>query len=261
MRLLTRPTVLLLLVGLACALPVWSADGVQSLPRAVSDADIEAALQVLARDPNLLAERSIRTLSFDQPAQEPPRKRSGFLKWLGELLAWLAGSVRWLFWLVIALLLAGLVVYLVRLTLTTRRWRRDAKAWAPTHVQSLDIRPESLPDDIGAAAREFWDRGAERTCLSLLYRGLLSRLVHVFDVGIRDSSTEGDCLRLAAAALPADRIAYVAQLIRVWQQSVYGGQLPTAEVVHALCADFAPTLDRLPQADRVPSGATASEAA
>ena len=72
---------------------------------------------------------------------------------------------------------------------------------APTHVRDLDIRPESLPADIGAAARALWDRGEHRAALALLYRGMLSRLAHVHRVPIRDSSTEGDCLALAASHL------------------------------------------------------------
>ncbi len=51
----------------------------------------------------------------------------------------------------------------------------------PSHVRELDIRPESLPDDIGAAVRALWLAGERRAALSLLYRGTLSRLVHSYD--------------------------------------------------------------------------------
>ena len=59
----------------------------------------------------------------------------------------------------------------------------------------------AFPPDIGAAARALWDRGEHRAALALLYRGMLSRLAHVHRVPIRDSSTEGDCLALAASHL------------------------------------------------------------
>ena len=42
---------------------------------------------------------------------------------------------------------------------------------APSHVRDLDIRPESLPDDVGAAALALWQRGEQRAALALLYRG------------------------------------------------------------------------------------------
>jgi hypothetical protein len=113
----------------------------------------------------------------------------------------------------------------------------------PTHVRDLDIRPESLPDDVGGAALELWERGEHRAALALLYRGLLSRLAHVHAVPIRDSSTEGDCLALAATHLPATRAAYVERLIRVWQRAVYGNVEPTEEEFHFLGATFASALD------------------
>src|SRR6202000_1197205 len=105
---------------------------------------------------------------------------------------------------------------LVRLRSSGVKPRRTA---APTHVQDLDIRPESLPENVGAAARGLWEGGDHRAALSLLYRGLLSRLVHVHHVPIRDSSTEGDTLQLAATRLSEDKQDYVTRLIRVWQHA------------------------------------------
>jgi hypothetical protein len=110
-------------------------------------------------------------------------------------------------------------------------------------VRDLDIRPESLPPDIGAAALALWEQGEKRAALALLYRGLLSRLVHVHSVPIRDSSTEGDCLALATTRLRAERVAYVSKLIRTWESAVYGGVDVETEVVRALCAEFSAALD------------------
>jgi Domain of unknown function (DUF4129) len=108
----------------------------------------------------------------------------------------------------------------------------------PTHVRDLDIRPESLPEDIGAAALDLWQRDEHRASLALLYRGLLSRLAHLHHVPIRDSSTEGDCLALATQHLSSDRKEYVARLIGVWQRATYGGHDPIESDVQALCAGF-----------------------
>ena len=88
-------------------------------------------------------------------------------------------------------------------------------SFPPSHVRELDIRPESLPDDIGAAALAVWERGEQRAALALLYRGLLSRLVHAHGVPIRASSTEGDCLALAQSRLAAGSAQYAARLVSV----------------------------------------------
>ena len=71
----------------------------------------------------------------------------------------------------------------------------------------------AFPTDIGAAARALWDRGEHRAALALLYRGMLSRLAHVHRVPIRDSSTEGDCLALAARHLAHGRREYASRLV------------------------------------------------
>ena len=119
-------------------------------------------------------------------------------------------------------------------------------------MRDLDIRPASLPPDIGAAARALWDGGQHRAALALLYRGLLSRLAHVHSVPIQDSTTEGDCLALAAAHLARPRHDYVSRLVRVWQHAVYGHEEVSAGAVHDLCDGFATALDRAATAP--PSG-------
>jgi len=114
---------------------------------------------------------------------------------------------------------------------------------APTHVQDLDIRPESLPASIGATARRLWDRGEHRAALALLYRGLLSRLAHAYGLPIRDSSTEGDCLALTTGLGPPAR-DYAGRLIVLWQSAVYGHLEIETPLVHALCDEFSGALDR-----------------
>jgi Domain of unknown function (DUF4129) len=109
-------------------------------------------------------------------------------------------------------------------------------------VRDLDIRPESLPDDIGAAARRLWQDGERRAALALLYRGLISRLVHVYGVPVRGSSTEGECLALAAPRLGDGPRRYAARLVHTWLLAVYGGHEPAAEAVLALCDEFAGSL-------------------
>jgi hypothetical protein len=165
------------------------------------------------------------------------------LEWLTGLFSWLASAGRLLLWVAGGLLVIVLIAYLTRfLSSRDSQLRRDRHV-APTHVGDLDIRPESLPDDIGAAAWTLWERGEQRAALSLLYRGLLSRLAHAHAVPIRDSSTEGECLALAQRHLSEQRSRYAAQLIRVWQRAVYGGLDPDAPTVRELCDHFSAALD------------------
>ena len=223
---------------------------------------VTTALGEVKKDPNLAADRTIRTLKWvDIEKQKKPPDRS-WLNWLRDLFGWITQNARFLFWLVLALLVGLLLIYLWRLV---RNWslpEASRRIDAPSFVRDLDIRPESLPADIGAAARQLWDGGEHRSALALLYRGLLSRLVHVHQVPIKDSTTEGDCLTLANRHLSdEERKVYVASLVRLWQRAVYGGERVPTESVHALCDGFARALDRPEITVAAPGAATAAAGA
>lgn len=213
----------------------------------VESADVEAALEKLEEDPNLASSRKTRTPKWRSEPDEEQQDSSVF-EWIVELFRWIAQASRVFVWVVIALLIGALALYLFRfLRALPDRPLRD-EPLPPTHVRDLDIRPESLPDDIGAAAWSTWERGDQRAALSLLYRGLLSMLVHAYSAPIRSSSTEGDCLELARARLPASSGEFAGRLIDVWQRAVYGGQSAQTQDVRALCAEFAAMLARTPAA-------------
>ncbi len=163
----------------------------------------------------------------------------GLFRWIGQ-------SGRLIVWVLAALLAAGIVVYLLRLLRDRRPFESTGPSLAPTHVRELDIRPESLPADIGAAARALWDGGEARRALALLYRGMLSRLAHAHAAPVRESTTEGESVTLARGCLPASGAEFADALVRTWQFAVYGGRMPETGRVHALCSGFAPALDRAP---------------
>jgi hypothetical protein len=207
------------------------------------DAEVARAVQEVMADPNLATERTVRTLRWRDSPEQRSSGTPWWLAWIGGLFGWIAQSARVLVWCAAAVLAGMLVVFLVRLARAHRDSSQDRGFVAPTHVRDLDIRPEMLPDDIGAAARALWDRGEHRAALALLYRGLLSRLVHVHRIPIRDSSTEGDCLTLADRHLPPARREYATRLVQVWQRAVYGHEQVHASSVYPLCDEFAAAFD------------------
>jgi hypothetical protein len=212
-------------------------------------ADVRKALDKVKNDPNLAAERSVNMLRWAEaePVTDEPwwwSWANAVGRWFGGLFKWVAESGRLLVWVLGAVLAALLVTYVVRLV-RVRGLPRVPQAFVPpSHVRDLDIRPESLPDDVGAAALGLWEQGEQRAALALLYRGLLSRLVHVHGVPIRASSTEGECLELARPRLAAANARYAARLVETWGAAVYGGLLPATAAVQALCGEFAVALDR-----------------
>jgi hypothetical protein len=234
---------------LACALVSGTAFS-QTEWEAPADEDVAAAIEKLRADPNLSGVRQVRKLGWR--SEQKPQERSNFLQWLWGFFEWLGRAGRLLVWAiggVLALLLAWSVIKMLR---GIRAPGAPPAPALPTHVRDLDIRPESLPDDIGAAALELWRNGQHRAALALLYRGLLSKLAHTYRLPIRDSTTEGDCVALAATHLPPRQRDYVSQLVSVWQRTTYGGREPQDHEVETLCADFGSALTPSTDAERAP---------
>jgi hypothetical protein len=240
----SRAEVLLVSIAIALATLVAPAPARADQDHArPDDGEIARALEAVKADPNLAPQQTIRTLAWKE-ADEPTRSESpGWLRWVAEFFGWIAQSARVLVWIA-AIALAGLLgVYIVRFMRAYGGAAPGAEFVAPTHVRDLDIRPESLPDDIGGAARAMWDRGEHRAAMALLYRGMLSRFAHVHRVPIRDSSTEGDCLALADRHLVEPPRRYAHQLVGVWQRFVYAGEDIESATVHHLCHEFRGALD------------------
>jgi hypothetical protein len=213
----------------------------QAVPAAgPTDAQVDDAVAKVKADPNL---GGTRTLSMLRWRESPDVEPSWWFRWIVNLFRFIGGSSRVLMWVAIVVLALLLVAYLTRVLKAHAAGAGGARFVTPTHVRDLDIRPESLPSDIGAAARRLWDSGDRRAAMALLYRGLLSRLAHVYRAPIRDSTTEGDCLTLAVRYLTEARFQYSAQLVSVWQTAVYGGRDAEQHVVYALCDSFGPVLD------------------
>jgi len=219
------------------------AQGPRQTPPPISQQEITAAVAAVKRDPNLGGERTIKMLRWRQSGQSSNMDLS-WLSWISGFFNWTMESARYLMWAAIVFLAAGLGVHLMRVLGHWRNAPATESFTAPTHVRDLDIRPESLPANIGAAARALWDRGEHRAALALLYRGLLSRLTHVHRVPIQNSTTEGDCLSLLLGRVPPPTGDYAARLVDVWRAFVYGGNEAAAPAIYALCDGFAVALDR-----------------
>lgn len=219
--------------------------------------EIERALATVKADPNLATEHTIKTLKWKSSGDQKPPTIPAYLRWILDLFRWLDQSARVLVWVAAAVLAGLLAVYITRLVQARQTIGGIDGFVAPSHVRDLDIRPETLPADIGLAARALWERGDHRAALALLYRGMLSRLAHRHRVPIRDSTTEGDCLALAATYLTHERHEYTARLVRVWQRFVYGRETVGDAQVHDLCDGFAPALDRITAPGSLPEGSAA----
>lgn len=110
----------------------------------------------------------------------------------------------------------------------------------PTVMFGLDIRKESLPKDIVGEAQRLLQQGDLQAVLSLLYRGSLASLVHDYDIDIKESDTEGDCLQYAEPHTSLTTFTYFKRLTQRWQSAVYAHRPPGHAEVEQLIKDYQP---------------------
>lgn len=222
----------------------------------------QAVTEALA-DPLWDGKEKQKVLRFKKSAPDEEKKpekpeKPADDRWWIDLFKSLSAGLRVALWLIGAAVLIW-VLLRMREWLKGHEGGRGIKAAPPTHVGSLDIRPDSLPDDIGAAARALWRQDEQRAALSLLYRGALSRLVHVHGVPIRSASTERECLVLSATRVPPRTLDFLSQLVSGWQTVAYAQRELLAERFEALCADFDARMSvgpATPPASTAPAGAS-----
>lgn len=149
--------------------------------------------------------------------------------------------------LVEALLWSLLLVAVLLLAWRYRDWRRlfvarapkaePAQDTLPAQLFGLAVDPHSLPDDLPAAAERLWPSDP-RAALALLYRGLLSQLLHERRLPLKAAHTEGEVLVLLQTLNDPPLAAFAAHLLDAWQALAYGSRPPPAGLGPALCAEW-----------------------
>ena len=242
--------------GVTATAPAASAASAPALSPAERAARIDAVVSSLRADPLISGQHKKHELQWKQEQDKRPvalSKAEPGSAWFKSFLEFLNDTSRFLLWGGGLVLVALLLVSGRHLIQLQGLRRRGAAPTVVSHVRDLDVRPESLPDDVGAAAWALWQAGQVPAALSLLYRGALSRLIHRHRVPITSSATEGECLDLARDRLETGALRYVTQVVRAWEASTYGGRTLSTAMGETLCSGFATRLDANPPA--APEGA------
>ena len=142
-----------------------------------------------------------------------------------------------LLWAALALLLVLLIwryrdwlnTFVGRFGLPQRRVRA-----VPNQLFGLEVAPETLPDDIASEVERLWEQ-QPREALGLLYRALLSRLLHDFRLPLKSSHTEGEVLRQVEQLRQDDLSRFSRVLTAHWQNLAYGQRLPPDNLKRSLC--------------------------
>ncbi|WP_313056057.1 DUF4129 domain-containing protein [Pseudomonas lopnurensis] len=251
---------------LACSLLLWPADkAAWAAPAPPPDATQAGPEAERLRNQPLTGEAARQRIGelLDQP---PFQQRETVTRWrfgdttdeqqpgaLARLLeTLLQGGKLWqgleklaqlleiLLWTALALVIA-LLLWRYREWLRTFgvRLRRPASQLPPLpkRLFGLDVTPEHLPADIAAEAERLWQEHP-REALGLLYRGLLSRLLHDFRLPLKAAHTEGEILQLVRQLERAELSRFAQTLTRHWQDQAYGHRNAPAATRDELCAGW-----------------------
>ncbi|MCU1715708.1 DUF4129 domain-containing protein [Pseudomonas sp. 5P_3.1_Bac2] len=218
------------------------------LKQELSSEQARQSINQLLNQPPFENKQSVTRWRFvDEPAKSKDEEESdsgadffnGLLnlhKWLNaingltlvlEVLLWssLFGLIGWLLWR-----------YREWLKTFVGRVQRSTKAerQKPEQLFGLQVSPQSLPDDVLAEVRRLWSE-QPREALGLLYRALLSRLLHEQHLPLSSAHTESEVLQLVSTLNQAPLSHFTQQLTHAWQNIAYGHRPPPAELQEPLC--------------------------
>ena len=164
----------------------------------------QAAVGELISDPRMGTTREKTKLRYVGPTwdrSEEKQKPKADLAWMKSFAGFIASAFQYIGWGLLVLL----IIYLLHRGLKNRGWfeLQGVRAPMPDTLFGLDVRPESLPDDVPAVARALLAKGDIRGALALIYRATLVFLLQDGKVEIANGDTEGDCLRRVQAGYTA----------------------------------------------------------
>jgi len=121
---------------------------------------------------------------------------------------------------------------------------------APEVLFGLDVRNESVPENVPEQVLSLWHQGAGREALGLLYRATLSRLIHQYHFTFNESATEKECADLVHHRGMNELDAYMQALTQTWQRLAYGHRTPDEREVIGLCENWPVLFSRGSQRER-----------
>lgn len=105
----------------------------------------------------------------------------------------------------------------------------------PAVLFGLAVAPASLPVDVAGEVERLWSL-QPRQALGLLYRALLSRLLHERQLPLKNAHTESEALQLIAALEQPSLTRFATVLTYHWQNLAYGHQAPPDAARDELCS-------------------------
>ncbi|WP_409318360.1 DUF4129 domain-containing protein [Pseudomonas sp. KCJK9016] len=229
------------------AAPAIAPDAPRLLNQPLTSQASRDSIEALLEQPPFKNKETVTRYRFgEDPATVEKTEDSKAPQWLktlldrldGQHLNGLAKAIEVLLWAVVIGAL-GWLIWRYRELLQTFVSRRPSlpvgiKRPVPQQAFGLDLSRETLPDDIAASAEQLWQT-RPRAALGLLYRALLSHLLHDFNLILKPADTENEVLARIEHLQRPDLLAYSRHLTGHWQNMAYGHRVPAAHLQQELC--------------------------
>lgn len=106
---------------------------------------------------------------------------------------------------------------------------------APDVLFGLDVRKDSIPEDVKKQTMLLWNKGQHREAIGLLYRSTLSLLIHRFLFEFYHGYTEQECSNVVQKSDNKPLRDFVSQITSTWQQIAYAHSIPLEQQIISLC--------------------------
>ncbi|AXJ06601.1 DUF4129 domain-containing protein [Pseudomonas fluorescens] len=227
--------------------PATSPDAPRLLNQPLTSQASRDSIKALLEQPPFKNKETVTRYRFgEDPATAEKPKEGEAPQWLKTLLGWLDGrhldglakAIEVVLW---GAVIAGLGWLLWRYrdflqAFVGRRPRLPKRNKRPMPLQAfgLDLQKETLPDDIASHAEQLWQT-EPRAALGLLYRALLSHLLHDLNLSLKPADTESEVLARIEQLQRPDLLTYSRHLTGHWQNMAYGHRVPAAHLQQELC--------------------------
>ena len=206
------------------------------------DADPAALIEEVLSRPEFETERTFKKWQRKSPTATREREERVLPDSVGDVLTAIvdvmAAFLEVFLWLAFAVAFVGLLLYFSKESRASKPPPQGEPEKVPEVLFGLDVREESLPRDLGAAALSLLGEGKVTEALSLLYRGTLARWLQGGTVTVEASWTEADCLAQAQPRMTPERFEVFRRLTKYWCRSAYGRRPPPVADLEALCRQW-----------------------
>ncbi len=217
-----------------------------AVPAVSPELSTETIKQVMAH-PAFNRFKQVETLEYTGEIDENKKDLDETRSWLSKTFETIGKTLAFVFevalWLLALTIVFLLVKYWDRLQLGLGSLFKAKKKTTemPDMLFGLDLREESLPEDVTEQALAFYKQRDYRAALALLYRATLAHLVKNYEFNLPKGATEGDCLEWVTEKLSLSseaEIIYFIDLTRAWQLTAYAHQMIPEAQMEELCLQW-----------------------